>query len=157
MKKLVALLMVVGLFVGMAIAAEDGEQEVKKVKKQDIVPSRRDTQARPGMPVVMGRNTVALDPQERQRQMLASRADIHKKAIDELEEIKKIAQEEGAVRTVEAVQKMIDKKNDEYKKGIEAFTRMQRERAEQIRQRTSDPDLKPEKTKEAASPREPVQ
>jgi len=109
------------------------------------------------MPVVMGRNTVALDPQERQRQMLASRADIHKKAIDELEEIKKIAQEEGAVRTVEAVQKMIDKKNDEYKKGIEAFTRMQRERAEQIRQRTSDPDLKPEKTKEAASPREPVQ
>jgi hypothetical protein len=163
MKKLVALLMVAGLFIGLAIAAEDGAQETRKIKKQDTVPSRRDTQARPGMPAVTARDRAAgLDSQERQRQMLASRAEIHKQAIDELEAFKMIAQEEGAVRTAEAIQKMIDKKNEEYQKSIEAFTRKQRERAEQIRQRTRQPNVTPsekkvEEAKEAVSPTEPAQ
>jgi len=97
-----------------------------------------------------------VDPQQRYQQMLSKRAEIHKQGIDELEEIKKIAQEEGAARTVEAIQKMIDKKNAEYKKSIQGFTRMQRERADQIRQRTGKPVLNVEKAKEAASQKEPV-
>ncbi|MDH4203151.1 MAG: hypothetical protein OEV87_09680 [Phycisphaerae bacterium] len=163
MKKLVTLLMVAGLLIGLAIATEEGDKEAKKSEKQNPAPVIKGESGRPGRQSLAGRpGRGSVNRQERYQQMLSQRAEIHKQAIDELEEIKKIAQEEGATRTVEAIQKMIDKKNTAYKEGIEKFTRMQRERAEQIRQRTSEPELTPsekkaEKTKGAAVQEEPVE
>ena len=162
MKKLVTLLMVAGLLIGLAIATEEGEQEVKESVKQNPAPVIKGEMKRPGSQSLAGRpGRGSVNPQERYQQMLSRRAEIHKQAIDELEEIKKIAEEEGATRTVEAIQKMIEKKNTVYKEGIEKFTRMQRERAEQIRQRTGKPKLTPsekkvEKTKGAAVQEKPV-
>jgi len=162
MKKLVTLLMVASLFAGLAFSGEEGDKEVKKSEKQNAAPVIKGESGRPGRPSLAGRpGRGSVNPQERYQQMLSRRAEIHKQAIDEIEEIKKIAQEEGATRTVEALQKMIDEKNAEYKKGIEEFTRMQRQRADQIQQRTGKPDLtapekKVEKTKEAATPEEPI-
>jgi len=158
MKNLVALLVIAGLFVGLAIAAEEGVKEARKVTKQDVMPSEKAPQSRADVPAAMRKGT--FDPKERQQQMLAKLSDTHKQAIDELEEIKKIAQEEGATRTVEALQKMIDKKNDEYKKRIGDFTRMQHERAKQIRDRMEKSDVKESKAeqiKKEISPREPVE
>ena len=162
MKKLVILLMVAGLFASLAFSAEDGDNTVKKNEKQNAVPVRKGEPARPERSSLAGRpERGSVNREERYQQMLARRAEIHKQAIGELEEIKKIAQEENATRTVEAIQKMIDKKNAEYKKGIEEFTRMQKERADQIRQRTGQPDLTPsekkvEKAKDTADQEEPV-
>lgn len=162
MKKLVTLLMVAALFAGLAFSGEEGDKEVKKSEKQNAAPPGKGELKRPERSSLAGRpGRGSVNPQERYQQMLSRRAEIHKQAIDELEEIKKIAQEEGATRTVEALQKMIDKKNAEYKKGIEEFTRMQRQRADQIQQRTGKPDSaapgkKVEKTKEAATQEEPI-
>jgi hypothetical protein len=161
MKKLAVLLMVVGLFSGAALSAEENATEAKKVEKKDVTPAKGDNVLRSGRSStarVPGQGPV--DRQDRYRQMLARRGEIHQQAIDELLEIKKIAEEEGATRTVEAIQKIIDKKNAEYKEGVEQFTRQQRERAEQIRQRGEKSGVKEpvmEKAKEAASQREPVE
>ena len=157
MKKSVTLLMVAGLFVGLTFSGEDSDKEVRKSEKQIAAPVEKGALIRPERPSLAGRPVRGpVDMQQRYQQMLTQRAEIHKQAIDELEEIKKIAQEEGATRTVEALQKMIDNKNAEHKKSIQNFTRMQRERADQIRQRTGKPVLNVEKGKEAASQKEPV-
>jgi gas vesicle protein len=159
MKKLVTFLMVAGLFAGLAFSGEDGDKEVKKSEKQDAAPVEKGELKRPERSSLAGRpERGSVNREDRYQQMLSRRAEIHKQAIDELEEIKKIAQEENATRTVEALQKMIDKKNAEYKKDIEEFTRTQQKRADQIRQRTGNPGLTPseKKVKEAATQEEPV-
>lgn len=75
------------------------------------------------------------NPQQRQRfyeQTLARRAETHQKAIAELAAIKTIAEEEGATRTIAAIQKLIDQKNLEYKKSTTRFEEQRRSRAEQV-------------------------
>lgn len=143
MKKVIALIMVAGILTGGAFSSEN-KKETKRVSRKSIAPDQRTPKesrsAIPGSPD--RRERLARSAEGRLRQM----AEVHKKAIDELEEIKKIAGEENATRTVEAIQKMIDKNNAEYQKNIEQFTRQQKERAERIRRRThkSEPKV-PEK------------
>lgn len=62
----------------------------------------------------------------------------HKEALAELETIKKIAEEEGAPRTVEAIQKMIDTKDNEFKQKLEQFERQRTTRLEQLQQRLTE-------------------
>ena len=140
--------MVIGLFAGLAIAAESTgiadegtAKEVRKSTIQDVMPSQKSESTRTGIPASVKRGSLGpLDPQQRRLEMLKRQAEVHKQAIGELEEIKKIAQEEDAVRTVEAIQKMIDKKNEEHKKRIESLNRTQQDRAEQIRKRSGKAD-----------------
>ncbi|HOK97128.1 MAG TPA: hypothetical protein PKW71_13500, partial [Anaerohalosphaeraceae bacterium] len=61
----------------------------------------------------------------------------HRAQIAELEEIKKVAQEENASRTVEAIQKLIEKKDSQFKQSLEQFERQRRARLEQIQERTA--------------------
>lgn len=89
-------------------------------------------------------------------QAIARQTEAHRAQIQELLDIKKIAEEENATRTAEAIQKLIDKKNAEYQKNIEQVERLRRERAARLQRRSEQaetekqnvqPDAKtPEKT-----------
>lgn len=85
---------------------------------------------------------------EQVRQQTAERrATEHAAEIAGLEAIKKIAQEENAVRTVAAVQKLIDEKNAAFKQSQDQAERQRRARMEQIQERTQEPrpaDNKPD-------------
>lgn len=66
------------------------------------------------------------------QQRLAQQADAHAAEIKELMDIKKIAEEENATKTAEAIQALIDKKNNAYKQQVEQVERARRERAERL-------------------------
>lgn len=114
---------------GLAIGAEEEKSPAQgqrpPVKMQ--APDRRE----------MGRREMP-NMEERFREMQASRANLHQKAIDELLQLKKLAEEENAPKTAAAIQAMIDKRNEEYKKNTEQVERQRRERAEQLQQRMSE-------------------
>lgn len=59
----------------------------------------------------------------------------HDEAVKELEDLKKIAESENATKTVAAIQKMIDKRNEEYKKQTEEADRRRAQFTELMRQR----------------------
>jgi len=59
----------------------------------------------------------------------------HDEAVKELEDLKKIAESENAAKTVAAIQKMIDKRNEEYKKQTEESDRRRAQFTELMRQR----------------------
>lgn len=59
----------------------------------------------------------------------------HDEAVKELEDLKKIAESENAAKTVAAIQKMIDKRNEEFKKQTEEADRRRAEFTELMRQR----------------------
>jgi hypothetical protein len=59
----------------------------------------------------------------------------HDEAIKELEELKKLAESENATKTAAAIQKMIDKQNEEYKKQTEESERRRAQFTELMRQR----------------------
>ncbi len=59
----------------------------------------------------------------------------HDEAIKELEELKKLAESENATKTAAAIQKMIDKQNEEYKKQTEEADRRRAQFTELMRQR----------------------
>ena len=159
MKKLITLLLVTGLIAGLAFAAEDGEKQTNRIKKDEVVPAKKGSETRPGRPTAMDRyRQSSTDRQERYRQAMNQRAERHRQEVAEIEAIKKIAEEEGATRTVQAIQKMIDKKNAAYKEGIERYNRMRQGHSEQIRQRTGRPESqKPGKDDEGAVKKESEQ
>ncbi|MCE5186637.1 MAG: hypothetical protein LLF76_10985 [Planctomycetaceae bacterium] len=85
----------------------------------------------------VGRRSLA-DREAMLKEMQASRAQVHQKAIDELVQIKKLAEEENAPKTAAAIQAMIDKRNEEYKKSMEQMERQRREREQQLQQKTNE-------------------
>lgn len=120
------------------------------------LPTREQMRGRgPGMPGPGGM-------QQAYEEFMKKREDEHKKAIAELEEIRKIAESEKAPKTVEALQKMIDFKNAEFKKSVEEAEKKRVEMQERIQQRqqqmaaqnaqnAENPPVKPEdKPKEKA-------
>lgn len=134
MKKLNVICILMCLVVGLAVAenksednnGSDGEQQ--KIKRN--------------MPRGINR---PVDRSEMYQQMLERRFKIHKAEIDELEAIKKIAEEEGATRTVEAIEALIEKKSAEYKKSAAKFELQRRQHAEQIQKRQSEGPKKEKK------------
>lgn len=70
------------------------------------------------------------------RDRMAQQAEKHSAEIKQLMDIKKLAEEEKATKTAEAIQKLIDEKNAVYQKNIEQVERARRERAARLQQRT---------------------
>ncbi len=84
--------------------------------------------------------------EERFRQRQERQGTAHRAAIQELEAIKKLAEEEDAVKTAAAIQKMIDKKNAQYqevvKQDMERFQRARRGSAERSKARPKGRQVK---------------
>jgi hypothetical protein len=119
--RMLAVTGIVCLATGLAAAAEQRSTPRP-------MPERRATTARPG----------TVDREAAFRDMLAGRAQAHAEAMKELVDLKKLAEEENATKTAEAIQAMIDKKDAEYKKSVEQFERQRRERTEQLQQRLNE-------------------
>ena len=133
-KKTIGFMLAVCLISALVMAEASGDKKADP-KGADASVSRQRPEGAPQVsPSRRG------DPRNRQQayqEMLEKRGAIHKEAVAELEVIKKIAEDEGAKRTVEALQKMIDKKNAEFKQRMEQFETQRRERSKQLEQRTS--------------------
>ena len=132
-KKTIGLMLAVCLISALVMAEASGDKKADP-KGADASVSRQRPEGAPQVsPSRRG------DPRNRQQayqEMLEKRGAIHKEAVAELEAIKKIAEGEGAKRTVEALQMMIDKKNAEFKQRMEQFETQRRERSKQLEQRT---------------------
>jgi hypothetical protein len=126
---------IVCLAIGLAAAAEQPSAPQRMPERTSL--------ARPG----------AVDREAAFRDMLAGRAQAHAEVMKELVDLKKLAEEENATKTAEAIQAMIDKKDGEYKKSVEQFERQRRERAEQLQKRLSERQT----SREPAQPAEPAQ
>lgn len=137
-------LILIGLALnGLAAAETESRPAPKNVRKPEVSVDRQ---------AAARSREVSADRQQAYREMADRRSQVHQAAIKELEDIKKIAEEEGATQTVAALQKLIDQKNEEYKKGVEQFEKVRRERAERIRERQAKakPADQPKETKEKA-------
>ena len=132
-KKTIGLMLAVCLISAWVMAEASGDKKADP-KGADASVSRQRPEGAPQVsPSRRG------DPRNRQQayqEMVEKRGAIHKEAVAELEAIKKIAEGEGAKRTVEALQMMIDKKNAEFKQRMEQFETQRRERSKQLQQRT---------------------
>ena len=132
-KKTIGFMLAVCLISALVMAEASGDKKAD-LKGADASVSRQRPEGAPQVsPSRRG------DPRNRQQayqEMLEKRGAIHKEAVAELEAIKKIAEGEGAKRTVEALQMMIDKKNAEFKQRMEQFETQRRERSKQLEQRT---------------------
>jgi hypothetical protein len=132
-KKTIGLMLAVCLISAVVLAEASGDKKADPKGPDASISRQRPEGAPPVSPRRRG------DPRNRQQayqEMLEKRGAIHKEAVAELEAIKKIAEEEGAKRTVEALQMMIDKKNAEFKQRMEQFETQRRERSKQLEQRT---------------------
>ena len=133
-KKTIGFMLAVCLISALVMAEASGDKKADP-KGADASVSRQRPEGAPQVsPSRRG------DPRNRQQayqEMLEKRGAIHKEAVAELEAIKMIAEDEGAKRTVEALQKMIDKKNAEFKQRMEQFETQRRERSKQLQQRTA--------------------
>lgn len=69
-----------------------------------------------------------MDREAMYKEMVNRRMEVHQESLGELKAIKKIAEEENAPKTAEAIQKLIDKKDGEFKQELERLTQ-QRSRA----------------------------
>lgn len=85
----------------------------------------------------------------------------HQELIGQLTEIKKMAEEEGASKTAQAIQQLIDKRNEEFKKNAEAIQKRQLEMQQRIQERmnrrgrpTGPAAENVEKTMEQAAPKQ---
>ena len=153
-KKVIGLVLVVCLVSAFVIAAEvsDEKEAVQKPSRVDVAASRASRQrpesAARVSPTSPARQSSLRNRQQAYQERLAGQMASHKQAVAELEAIKKIAEEEGATRTTEALQKMIDKKNADFKQSMERFESQRSERLKQLQQRMVET---PSRTKPAAA------
>jgi len=140
-KKTIGLVLGFCLISALVMAEASNEKEAgQKHKGPDVSASRQRGGSVPR--VSPGRRGTPKNHRQAYQEMLAKRRANHKQALAELEEIKKIAKEEGATRTAEAIQKMIDKKDAEFKQKMEQFEQQRRERSKRVQQRTEKPTRK---------------
>ena len=76
--------------------------------------------------------------EELYRERMLSQGMTHKELIEELVEIKKIADEEGASKTAEAIQKLIDKREQQYKQRTEEMQKRRLEMQKRIQERMKE-------------------
>ena len=107
-------LVVIACLISVLVSAE-----VKNEKQ--VEPARRAAGA-----TASRQRKVSPDREKAYQEMLVKRMTPNKQTITDLEEVKKIAEEEGAVRTIEAIQKMIEKKQAEVKELTDRFDRQRR-------------------------------
>ncbi|MBC8378759.1 MAG: hypothetical protein H8E62_06260 [Planctomycetes bacterium] len=127
------------LFIGVAgvlwaEAQEEGKKDTQVTEQKTPQPEKASPRQRRTNAGAAQRRAIV---RQKMNQEVAARQDeTHRTSLKELEDIKKIAEEEGATRTVEAIQQLIEKKNTEFRKGIEQAERARRERAAQMQKRT---------------------
>jgi hypothetical protein len=146
-KKTIGFVLAVCLISALAMAEASGDKEADR-KGADAAVSRQRPEGAPQ--VSPGRRGDPRNRQQAYQEMLEKREAAQKMAVAELEAIKKIAEEEGAKRTVEALGKMIDKKNAEFKQRMEQFESQRQERSKQLQQRTAG---RPERNRPAEAPK----
>ena len=133
MKKSVVVILIC-VITAFVIAAE-GENTRANVTERSIQRGERSTPLQMTRPNPLRERITTTTGQRRRSyvQVQARRAQVQAEAMAELEAIIKIAKEEGATRTVEAIQALIDKKNAEYKDRVARMETQRSERAAQIR------------------------
>lgn len=129
-KKWIELIFILCVIAGFAFA-EEPQQGMRGRGNQNDMPQMSPAQ----------RDRSAMGRTEMYRQRMAAQAETHAAEIKELEGIKKIAEEEKATKTAEAIQKLIDKKNTEYQKRVEQFEQMQKQREAQMQKRMRQQQL----------------
>ena len=132
---MLALLIVTGFVFAEAEQSESQKSEVRE----------RIQQATPA-----GRGRAGGGREEMYRQRMAQQAEMHRVEMQELLDIKKIAEEENAPKTAEAIQALIDKKNAAYQKGIEQLERARREREARLKERAKRIEAQKAKSETAA-------
>lgn len=112
--------------------------------RERLMPRTRVSRSDPNAPLRRPQVQESMQPGTDPFLLLEAR---HQELTAELTAILKIAQEENAVKTAEALQKLIDKRQEEYKQNLE---RMQQRRAEmqrrieqRLRERTRVSDTRP--------------
>jgi len=147
-KKLTGLMLMFLVAGGMIFA------EAPKADKPDTKAAEKIQEVqRPQLPPM--RNRAMADREQMYKERIVKQNEAHKASLKELEDIKKIAEEEGATKTAEAIQKLIEKKDAEFKKNMEQFERARKERAAQIREKVkkeTPEELKLEKKEPAPKP-----
>jgi hypothetical protein len=136
MKKVLGAMVVVLLFAAVVWAADEGTKPATDAQKaaRPARPAMPREQMRGAGPNMQGPGGM----QQGFETMMKQRQEEQKKAVGELEEIKKIAESEKATKTVEALQKMIDKKNEDFKKSMDEIEKRQKERMEMIQKRQAE-------------------
>jgi hypothetical protein len=143
MKKVIIGVMVVVMLTCAVVWAADQATQQAPVKS----PAAQMRGRGPGMPGPGGM-------QQAYDEMVKKREAEHQKGIAELEEIKKIAASEKATKTVEALQKMIDKRNADFKKSVEEAEKKRAEMQERIKQHQQQMATQNAETQPAKTPAE---
>lgn len=125
MKKLAALILVVGFVISGFVFAEAEEEQSRETPQVRQNGSRTSPVGRVGM---------RGDRKQMMREWMEKQRTEHEAALKELKDIKKIAEEEEAVKTAEAIQKLIDKKDAEFKKKIEQMQLARQAREKKMRE-----------------------
>lgn len=118
------LLLTCGLWVWAAEETQNTEEQ-----KSKPAPMRAPRVRQPVIPNAAGQ------PDARARGRMVSEEMSHQELIKELLDIKKIADEEGATKTSEAIQKMIEKRNEEYQKNMAEMLKRREQIQKQIEER----------------------
>ena len=138
--------LILGIFVisGFVFAEAEKAKESEEVKKTDVKqmnPRSRSMVPRGSRP----------DRSQMLRERMQKQMEVHQAALKELADIKKIAEEEGATKTAEALQKLIDKKDAKFKENLQKFEKARRDRALKLQEKAktkakevkeADPDTK---------------
>jgi len=134
--KIWGLILAVCLVSVFAVAEKSDKKEDKRGHREL---SRPLTEEPAGVPSVSPPRRSAEERQQAYANRVSKMTNAHKKAIAELEAIKKIAEEEKASRTVEALQKMIDEKEAEFKKQTEKLEKQSPQHQETKKIKTDKP------------------
>jgi len=137
-----ALLLGLGIWVTAAeteTASSDNKQQVEKQLptrpirlRERLQPRTRVSRSDPNAPIPRPFAREQMQPGTTPLAALETR---HQELIAELTSILKLAQEENASKTAEAVQKLIDKHNAEYKQNLELLQQRRAEMQRRIEQR----------------------
>jgi len=136
-KKICGLVLMACLVSAWVMAETSSGKETKRIHKKVGVSASGERKA--DVPRISpDRQRTSMDRRQAYQERLAKQMAGHRQALAELEAIKKIAEDEGATRTVEAIQRMIDKKDAKFKQKMEQFEHQRHERSKRLQQRTAE-------------------
>lgn len=141
--KMTGLIFVLLAAAGILFAQEQTAPK-QDVKVKESSPEIRREQPQP-------RRAGAVDIEQMYRERLAKLTEEHKASLKELEDIKKLAEEEGATKTAEALQKLIAKKDAEFGEKMKKAERMRKENAAQMQEKMKKAESDAPKPADAAN------
>ena len=130
-KKLTGLILAIFVTSGFVFAKTQKVEAQKEETQKTPQVQRRDPRANP-----VSRTGSRADRSQMMRERMQKQMEMHQAALKELEDIKKIAEEEGATKTAKALQKLIDKKDTAFKERLQQFEKARRERALRLQEKT---------------------